>query len=244
MRRLVVLFVALVTLLAAWPALAKTGGTIGAPQRLEVPGNADAFFYRPHGKGLRPVIMYLHGRGANPAEDCRKWAKVGTEFGWVVCPSGREDRGGGGRGWNNDASSGKQVVDATLAALRAKYNRRVQLRGNVLVGFSEGALVAMQLGLHDPRTWNRWLILAANDQYWWGDAPALLDVAQPKLRRVYLLTGESDGVAQNTLRVRDELKTHKIAHKVRLVPGMGHEVPGDRMVTLYRRPLAWLTAIK
>ena len=28
--------------------------------------------------------------------------------------------------------------------------------------------------------------------------------------------------------------------KVKLVPGMGHEVPSDRMVSTYRRPLAWL----
>lgn len=244
MRRLASLFLALAVLLTAWPALARASGAIGAPQRLEVQGSADAFFYRPHGRGLRPVIMYLHGRGGNPAEECRKWAKVGTEFGWVVCPSGHEDRGSGGRGWNNDVAGGKQVVDATLAALRAKYKRRVQLRGNVLVGFSEGAFVAMQLGLHDPRTWNRWLILAANDQYWWGDTPALLDAGRPKLRRVYLLTGESDEVAPNTRRVADELKAHKIPRKVRIVPGMGHEVPGDRMVTLYRRPLAWLTETK
>jgi len=28
--------------------------------------------------------------------------------------------------------------------------------------------------------------------------------------------------------------------ELRIVPGMGHEVPADRMVTLYRKPLAWL----
>jgi hypothetical protein len=32
--------------------------------------------------------------------------------------------------------------------------------------------------------------------------------------------------------------------KVRLVSGMGHEVPGDRMVSTYRRALAWLVAVK
>jgi len=28
------------------------------------------------------------------------------------------------------------------------------------------------------------------------------------------------------------------------VPGMGHEVPADRMISTYRRPLAWLVAAK
>jgi hypothetical protein len=27
---------------------------------------------------------------------------------------------------------------------------------------------------------------------------------------------------------------------VKLVPGLGHEVPQDRMISTYRRPLAWL----
>jgi predicted esterase len=233
---------ALVVLPAA--ARAKTATQVGEPQRLSVPGAPDAFYYRPNGKGMKPVLMYLHGRGGNPAEDCRKWARVATQFGWVVCPSGAEDRGGGGRGWRNDAVGGKQIIDATLAALRAKYKRRVQLRGNLLIGFSEGAFVAMQVGLRDARTWNRWLILAANDQYWWGDTGQLLDEDRKRLKGVYLITGEADEVAPNTKRVEATLKSHAIPHKMRIVPGMGHEVPGDRMVSTYRRPLAWLMSRK
>jgi hypothetical protein len=32
--------------------------------------------------------------------------------------------------------------------------------------------------------------------------------------------------------------------RVQLVPGMGHEVPRDRMVANYRRPLRWLLSAK
>lgn len=223
-------------------AWAKSAHKVADPKRLEVPGYADAFYYRPRGRGLKPVIVYLHGRGGNPAEDCRKWARVGTQFGWVLCPSGPEDRGEGARGWSNNAALGGVVTKAALDALRAEFKRRVQLRGNVLIGFSEGAFVAMQVGLHDPQTWSRWLILAANDQYWWGDAKNLLAENRRRIRRVYLLTGETDEVAPNTLRVADILKETKIPHKVRIAPGMGHEVPADRMRSTYRRPLAWLLA--
>lgn len=223
---------------SAW---AKSSSQIADPLRLEVPGQPDAYYYRPRGKGMRPVLMYLHGRGSNPMEDCRKWAKVGTQFGWVVCTQGPEDRGNGARAWRNDAGAGKQIIDATLGALRAKYKRRVQLRSNVLIGFSEGAFIAMQVGLQDPTTWSRWLILAANDQYWFGDTLATLRDNKKKYRRVYLLTGENDEVALNTVRVGEMLKTAKIPVKVKIAPGMGHEVPGDRMITNYRRPLLWLT---
>jgi predicted esterase len=234
----------LACVLAPRVAHARGSSAVGDPQRLEVPGYPDAYYYKPRVKGMRPVLMYLHGRGGNPLEDCRKWARVGTQFGWVVCPQGPEDRGDGTRAWNNSVDAGKQVMDATLHALRDKYNRRVQLRGNVLIGFSEGAFIAMQVGLHDPVTWNRWLILAANDQYWWGDTDGLLEKNRNRFKRVYLFTGENDEVAENTVRVGEELKKERIPVKVRIAPGLGHEIPGDRMVTNYRRPLLWLVSAK
>jgi predicted esterase len=225
-------------------AEAKAARQIAEPMRLEVPGYSEAFYYRAHGKGLRPVVMYLHGRGGNPLEDCRKWAKVAAQFGWVVCPQGAEDRGGGSRSWVNDSQGAKEIMHATLYALRDKYKHKVQLRHNILIGFSEGAFVAMQVGLRDPTTWNRWLILAANDQYWFGDTEMLLAEDRRKLRRVYLLTGENDEVAENTGRVREILKKAKVPSRIKIVPGMGHEIPGDRMVTTYRRPLLWLAAAR
>jgi predicted esterase len=224
-------------------AHAKTA-VIAGPQRLEVLGEPDAFFYRPKGHGLKPVIVYLHGRGNNPEDDCRNWAKVATQFGWVLCPQGPEDRGGGARAWNNNAVAGEEIVSKSLAALHAKYRGRVQTRGNVLIGFSEGAFVAMQLGIHQPKTWNRWLILAASDQYWLGDASSLLHDERRNIHKVYLLTGENDGVAENTTRVGELVKAQKISVRVKIAPGMGHEVPGDRMITTYRRPLLWLTSTR
>jgi predicted esterase len=232
----------LVGMLTGSAALAR-GASLGEPQRLEVPGQPDAFYYRPRGRGAKPVIMYLHGRGGNPAEDCRKWARVATEFGWVVCPAGPEDRGDGARGWSNGAPGGKIVIDATLSALHAKYKSRVRTRNNILVGFSEGAFIAQQVGLMDSKTWGRWLILAASDQYWQGaDTVTTLKASHNKLHRVFLLTGENDGVQENTLRVGDTLKDSHIPVRIKIVPGMGHEIPADRMISLYRRPLAWLAA--
>jgi predicted esterase len=246
-RALPVLAALVVALLCALPsraAWAKGSSSIGDPMRLEIPGQADAFYYKPRVRGMRPVLMYLHGRGGNPAEDCRKWARVGTQFGWVVCPQGPEDRGDGTRAWNNSVPAGETVMKAALMALREKYQRKVQLRGNVLIGFSEGAFIAMQVGIHDPVTWNRWLILAANDQYWWGDSQQVLHENRNRYKRVFLFTGENDEVAENTVRVGEELKKERIQVKVKIAPGVGHEVTGDRMITNYRRPLLWLVSAK
>jgi predicted esterase len=240
----IVFMLSLAAFLAPRAAWAKAGAALGEPLRLEVEGAPEAFYFKPRAKGPKPVLMYLHGRGGNPAEDCRKWAKVATQFGWVVCPQGPGVAESGGRTWANGAIDAQREIDKVIDALRGKYKGRVQRHGNVLIGFSEGAFVAMNVGLKDQSTWSKWLILGASDAYWGGDVAEALDAEKRKVRRVYLLTGENDGVAQNTVRVGDTLKKSKVPVKVKLVPGMGHEVPGDRMVTTYRRPLAWLLAAK
>jgi predicted esterase len=235
----------IVALLAtAGRARASSETTTPDAMTLEVPGQPDAYYYKPRSKGRRPILMYLHGRGGNAFEDCRKWARVARQFGWVVCPQGPSGTDTGGRTWNNDADSAKRVIDATVAALKEKYKGRVRTHGDILIGFSEGAYIAQQIGLRDPSHWNKWLILAANDQYWWGDAPQLLEQNRAKIRRVYLFTGENDQVAENTKRAGEMLKEAHIRVRVKIVPGLGHEVPADRMITNYRRPLRWLAAAK
>jgi predicted esterase len=214
-----------------------------APERLDLPGMPPAFYYRPIERGLKPVLVYLHGRGGNPQQDCIKWGPVAREFGWIVCPSGPEDRGGGARAWSNNWMSAKNVVDRTIAGLREKFGRRVQLRGNTLIGFSEGAFVAMNIGVREPEVFNRWLILAANHGYWGGEGQEELEKQYARIKRVYLLTGEQDGVVDATRRVFDILDQAGVHVIMRTPEDLAHEIPEDRMRRLYRRPLRWLNSI-
>jgi predicted esterase len=229
------------------PGVAHARGTataVGPPERLDLPGMAPAFYYTPTAsRGLKPILLYLHGRGGNPEVDCAKWGQVAREFGWIVCPSGPEDRGGGARGWSNNWLSAKNVVDKTVAALREKFGRRVQLRGNTLIGFSEGAFIAMNVGVREPETFNRWLILAANDSYWGGEGQEELEKRYARIKRVYLLTGEQDYVVDSTRRVFDLLDQAGVHVIMRTPEDLAHEIPEDRMKRLYRRPLRWLNAI-
>jgi predicted esterase len=68
----------------------------------------------------------------------------------------------------------------------------------------------------------------------------MLEKNHSRIRRVYLFTGENDQVAENTKRAGDMLKGVHVRVRVKIAPGMGHEVPADRMITNYRRPLRWL----
>ena len=227
---------ALALLLAAPCAWAREAG----PRTLAVPGFPAAFYVPPSDPHVRTVVIYLHARGADPEEDCRAWAKIVRPYAWTLCPAGQGTTASGGRTWNNDAAFARRVTEAALAALAAGHPGRVAARGNVLAGFSEGAFVLQQLGIHDPGRWSRWLVLAASDRYWDASASACLGAERPLLRRVALVTGDQDSVVEDTRRVATLLEDAKVPVRTRIVPGLGHELALARMRALYRKPLDWL----
>ncbi len=206
------------------------------------PGVAPAYYFEPTGPGrhgMRPILIYLHGRGGRPDKDCQRWAPVARRLGWLVCPSGPSPYGDG-RAWDNNWPSAHTATMAAIQVLRKKYGRRVQLYGNTLIGFSEGAYAAMNVGVREPHVFNRWLILAASDHYWGGPGLEALQTAKERVRRVFLITGEHDGVIDNTHQVEDWLGRAGVDTRV-VTPGdMGHELALDRKPELYHSALAWL----
>jgi predicted esterase/LysM repeat protein len=214
----------------------------GGLRQIDLPGAAPAYYFEPQGKGrlgLKPVLVYLHGRGGHPESDCRRWAPVARRYGWLVCPSGPVPYGDG-RAWDNNWPSAHHATMAAINALRDKYGRRVQLWGNTLIGFSEGAYAAMNVGVREPRTFNRWLILAANSKYWGGPGLEALGSAKNRVRRVYLITGEHDGVIEGTHQVEAWLQKAGVPTRVKTPDNMGHEVPLEKKTEMYRSALAWL----
>lgn len=205
-------------------------------------GSTVAYYYEPVGPGrltLRPVLMYLHGRGGHAVRDCRRWAPIARRLGWLVCPAG-PGANGIGKGWNNNWAIAEKTSMLALNALRKKYGRRVQLYGNTLMGFSEGALVAMNVGLRQPRAFNRWLILAGDSTYWGGPGRSKLSRVKKRVRRVYLITGEKDGVVAGTRRLRTWLRKAAVATRITTPDDMGHELALERKRELYRMALIWL----
>jgi predicted esterase/LysM repeat protein len=216
----------------------------GGLRQIDLPGAAPAYYYEPQGSGrlgLKPVLVYLHGRGGHPEADCRRWAGLARRYGWLVCPSGPVPYGDG-RAWDNNWPSAHHATMAAINALRDKYGRRVQLWGNTLIGFSEGAYAAMNVGVREPKTFNRWLILAANAKYWGGPGLEALGSAKNRVRRVFLITGEHDGVIEGTHQVEEWLQKAGVPTRVVTPSNMGHEVPLEKKTEMYRSALGWLDA--
>ncbi len=215
---------------------------LSPPQVLEVKGHASSYFVPPRSTRRRnqPLFVWLHGRGGDPEADCRKWAKVTRGLGWLLCVSGQEDRGAGARGWGNSWPASQLTVDAAVDALLRKYPRRIRSHDDVIIGFSEGSLVAMNVGVREPKRFNRWLILAANDSYWGGEGLQVLHQNAGSIRRVYLLTGAKDMIVDSTRRVFQSIEDAHVHVRMWIPEDIGHEVPPDRMRLFYHKPLLWL----
>jgi pimeloyl-ACP methyl ester carboxylesterase len=211
-----------------------------APARLNVPGHSGAWFYPPaNPTGRSRVIVYLHGRGSDPEEHCRRLQETARVYGWLLCPIGPGVRGSG-REWRNDPIHASDATIAALDALIARFPRRVRRHDNVLVGFSEGAFVGMNVALRNPRTFPRWWIIASDDRYIDGEHDRLVRASR-SIGRVYLLTGGDDSVLSHSRRVSETLGRLFGRQRVRLgvIPGMPHELPSDS--ALDRSVLDWLT---
>jgi LysM repeat protein/predicted esterase len=213
-----------------------------AMKELSVPGSGPVYYYEPTGTGrmsMRPIVVYLHGRGGDAQADCRRWSKVARRFGWLLCPSGPTPHNSG-RTWNNNWVAGQHAVMGSVQALRNLYGRRVQLFGNTLVGFSEGAYVAMNVGVRQPRTFNRWLILGADVSYWGGSGLEALKDAKSKVRRVVLITGGMDMVVDDTRTVAGWLDKEGVPLRIQTPGTLAHEVAIERMPSMYESALRWL----
>lgn len=215
----------------------------GDPDRLTIPGMAGAYFYRPQGGGRRArVLVYLHARNANPRESCRTFHDIASRFGWLVCPIGQVDRGGGRREWRNDRDYANRETIMALDVLSARFPGRVRRHDNVVMGFSEGAYVGMNVGLMNPQTFPRWFIIAADDRYIDSEGERIRRMAN-SVGRVFFLTGRSDSVLEHTNRAYEQLARvwgRRHIH-MRILENAGHELPPDFVRTV-RNILMWVAA--
>ncbi|MDP3276127.1 MAG: hypothetical protein Q8Q09_13085 [Deltaproteobacteria bacterium] len=216
----------------------------GDPERLDISGFAGAYFYRPAGRGNQRVLVYLHSRGADPREACRTWHQSTPRFGWMVCPIGphNHERGGSHRQWRNDAGYARRESIAAIERLGTLFPRRVRRHDNVLMGFSEGAFVAMNVGLQEPETFPRWLIVASHDGYIDGERQRIerLRASNP---RIYLITGRHDEIYHHS-ELTEAMLVRAFGRrrvKFRTLDHAGHELPPE-FVPVTRRALLWLTA--
>jgi pimeloyl-ACP methyl ester carboxylesterase len=133
------------------------------------------------------TVVYLHGIHGLPQNGCPWLASGASELGWLVCPAANTQLPNGTFSWGGTVAAQREVV--------ARAERAAQESGadpdaaNVLVGFSQGAYVALDL-VHARLGRVRGLVLIGADV---APSRAMLEAAG--VSRIVLAAGDLDGAS-------------------------------------------------
>ena len=144
------------------------------------------------------TVVYLHGIHGRAENGC-PWLREGSsELGWLVCPEANEQLANGTFSWAGTAADQRAVV--------ARAERAAQAQGadsksaSVLVGFSQGAFVALDLTAHHLGRY-RGLVLIGADV---APSRAMLDASG--VNRIVLAAGDLDGSSAPMKRAAEHLR--------------------------------------
>jgi predicted esterase len=170
-----------------------------------------------------PVVIALHGFGANPVDFGRSLKDPVTRNGYIlVCPYGVEIRGTTSFGWGEDAimvgEKIKDIINWTNNSLNIDTARVI------LLGYSQGGWFSYFIGLNNPEIYEGVIAVAG---YFPDEADSLLENVEKTDIRFYAMIGEQDRSFQNNLKAGNVLGKRNIAFKVQSYPDLGHAFPPD-----------------
>jgi pimeloyl-ACP methyl ester carboxylesterase len=186
-------------------------------ESLPVAGHPDAFVSLPTGAtSRRPVVVVIHGAGDRPDWQCGGWRRAtGEGHVFVVCPRGRVDPGSSTkddiRFTHASGAALLAYIDASLAAIAARYPDHADIERPLLAGFSLGSFAILGLAVKQPDRFPRIaLVEGATDAF--DDARARAFVAGGG-QRVLFGCGQrgceaAAKLAAQRLDARDHLPVH------------------------------------
>lgn len=174
-----------------------------------------------------PLVLYLHGMWASPEDSCSYFerAAVGSV---LACPRGNAPAEAGGA-WRGSFAEKRRAIDLALDEAKIPMTAT----GNVAMGFSSGAALALELATQTP---GRFTGLVLMSMVLHPD-PERLKAA--KVRRVALATGDLDGSRGALLDAEKRLNAGGVEARFYSLGKVGHHFAVDmdaKMVEV----LAWV----
>lgn len=206
------------------------------PEWLHSAGEPDVLVYPPRDADATraPAAVMLHGMCGMPENTCPWFAESVARKSWLVCPRGTARCEGVGSVWQwKDNAS---FVDAAVKRVAAAHPGAVDDRANgTLIGFSWGALAALDVAQRGDGRWSR-LILVAADVH-----PDAARLARAGVRRVYMGAGNGDMMKAPMMAASDRLVRQGVPAVFVGLGNVGHTFPPD-MESWVARAVAWTSA--
>jgi predicted esterase len=175
----------------------------------------------------RPLIIVLHGFGGSSAGFEEIWGPAADRIGAILVVPNGPRRVGNGYGWI-DIDEADAVVEATLGYVRDRF--QIDSDRVVLTGFSEGAFMAMALGIRHREVFTG-VIPVAGGYIQEIDAPPEAAEGAP---RFYFMVGSLDRVARQARLAASDFEEAGYEVDLRMFPDTGHEFPRRTKAELLR----------
>jgi predicted esterase len=196
----------------------------------------DVLVYPPRSGAARaPVAVMLHGLCGIVENECPAFADAVAKDHWLVCPRGTgKCESGGGTMWSWGAST--SFVESAVARVSAARPGEVAQGDGMLIGFSWGALVALDVAQRSDGKWPSLVLIAADVR------PDAARLAHAGVRRVYMGAGNADMMKAPMMLASDRLARAGVASTFVTTGDVGHGFPRD-MDRWVSGAVAWTSAI-
>ena len=182
---------------------------------------------RPGLTGEAPVLVTLHGAGADPDIHADHWEAATPDEWTVVSPVGLVPHSTFTWGWPHDAGSAEPAALDQIAGVDMPT-------APVLGGFSQGAGVAADIGSRQSIP-VAGLVLVAPSFVWSDTADAAARLRVP----TYIIVGSEDWGLPQAQELHRLLRDEERPAVLDIREGLGHTLPLDFEETL-PRALAWI----
>jgi dienelactone hydrolase len=179
----------------------------------------------------RATFVYLHGVCGLTTNGCGHFAAAP---GWLVCPQANATCANGGSSWGGSVEDKIASVDRALDAAHVRWPESARAPV-VLVGFSQGAYVAMDIARAQPGRYAGLLLLGADTG---GGALSRLRAAG--VPRVALVCGAYDMMFPKMRDTPRALAPFGVSARFASLGRVGHTYVGEESDEVLTSMLAWL----
>jgi len=162
---------------------------------------------------VAPLVLVLHGATGNARAELERW-RPATELGWIVA-AGQSSQPATEDGFCWDPPRERVTQDLRVIAAQLPPHGRV-----VVAGFSQGAWIALLLGLQADLVVAGSVVMIAP----FAGPDSNLPAAWRRLK-VSILVGEKDAYRTPVERLAQQLTQHDHHVSLEVIPDLGHAYP-------------------
>lgn len=193
-------------------------------------GGATILAFPPRSPAKPLTVVYLHGIHGRAENGCPWLHEGASEIGWLVCPEANEHLANDTFSWAGSVSDQRAVV--------ARAEHAAQAQGadpespGVLVGFSQGAFVALDL-VHARLGHYRGIVLIGAEV-----EPSRAMLAADGIDRIVFAAGDLDGASAPMKRAAEHLRREGMNVRFVSLGRIGHSYETTDKEAL-RDAIAW-----